>query len=105
MFGFKDQEEWEQSYQFVDLATVEGEVLKVNYLVALEVTILTNFGFSKQSKEIRVPIQILKPRKDLPKTRNLNLNKEKNLQWAKDHGILIYPKLNKLETEQDYLRY
>lgn len=37
---------WEQSYQFIDLATVNAEVLKVSYHIDVTVQIKSNFGLS-----------------------------------------------------------
>jgi hypothetical protein len=47
---------WEQGYQYVDMASVDGDVLKVNYFVDLEVTIANNLGLSKQTRNLKVPI-------------------------------------------------
>ena len=67
------QESWTQPYQFVDLATVDSEVIKVSYKVCVEMKIKNNCGLSSQSRALSMPVSILWPRDQLPVSRKADL--------------------------------
>ena len=47
---------WEQGYQFVKIATSEGEVIKANYSLEVELTCRNVVCCNEESKSVTIPI-------------------------------------------------
>ena len=50
---------WEQGYQFVKIATSEGDVIKASYRLEIELVLRNAMCCNEQTKSTTIPIQIM----------------------------------------------
>lgn len=87
--------QWEQSYQYVNIATCRSSVIKASYHLKFDFTCRSTFALQSKTQSLLMPIKVMEPARPQRAPKTPDLTSEIDLpSKAQLKQLLVYPSLS-----------